>query len=122
PLAVQPERNGPIVQRYVDLVYQPYKDQYGTTVGIFAQGYDVTDVVEAQAAKRESDERLRDGMDAAKMGVWDWNLATGEMVCSENITLVLGYAPATIGSAEQYIHPEDRARLAAAHHHARHAT
>jgi PAS domain S-box-containing protein len=119
PFAVQRERNGPIVQRYVDLVYQPYKDQHGTTIGIFAQGYDVTDVVEAQAAKRESDERLRDGMDATKMAVWDWNFATGEMVNSENITLVLGVAPATIGSARQYIHPEDRDRLAAAHDRAR---
>jgi len=59
PLAVQRERDGPIVQRYIDLIYEPYMDQYGTTIGIFAQGYDVTDVVEAQAAKRESDERLR---------------------------------------------------------------
>ena len=119
PLAVQRERNGPITQRYVDLVYQPYKDQYGTTIGIFAQGYDVTDVVEAQAARRESDERLRDGMDAAKMAVWDWNFATGKMVHSENITLVLGVAPDAIESVAQYIHPEDRYRISAAHRHAR---
>ncbi|MET0719820.1 MAG: PAS domain-containing protein, partial [Tardiphaga sp.] len=52
PIAVQREPNGPIVQRYVDLVYQPYRDAQGETIGIFAQGYDVTDAVEAQAAKR----------------------------------------------------------------------
>jgi PAS domain S-box-containing protein len=115
PIAVQRERNGPILQRYVDLVYEPYKDQYGTTIGIFAQGYDVTDVVEAQAAKRESDERLRDGMDAAKMVVWDWDLATGELVYSENIQLVLGYSPATMSEIAAYVHPDDRERLATAH-------
>jgi PAS domain S-box-containing protein len=118
PIAVQRERNGPVTQRYIDLVYQPYKDQYGTTIGIFAQGYDVTDSVEAQAAKRDSEERLRDGMDAAKMVVWDWNFATGELAHSENIMLVLGCEPSTMAAIKPYIHPEDRERIAAAHRQA----
>ncbi|RZA31951.1 MAG: PAS domain S-box protein [Lysobacteraceae bacterium] len=118
PIAIQRERGGPVAQRYIDLVYEPYKDQYGTTIGIFAQGYDVTDAVEAQAAKRESDERLRDGMDATKMVVWDWNLATGELVYSENIMRVLGCSPVRMAEAEQFIHPDDRARVSAAHRRA----
>jgi len=118
PIAVQRDRNGPISQRYIDLVYEPYKDQYGTTIGIFAQGYDVTDVVEAQAAKRESDERLRDGMDAAKMVVWDWDLATNHLVYSENIQLVLGYSPATMSDIAAYVHLDDRDRLSDAHRRA----
>ena len=118
PIAVQRERDGPIVQRYIDLVFEPYRDQYGTTIGIFAQGYDVTDAVEAQAAKRESDERLRDGMDAAKMVVWDWNLATGELVASDNMMLVLGCAAARIGGIQQHIHPHDLDRIRAAHRQA----
>jgi PAS domain S-box-containing protein len=115
PIAVQRERGGPVIQRYIDLVYQPYKNQYGTTIGIFAQGYDVTESVEAQAAKRESDERLRDGMDAARMVVWDWNIATGELAYSENIQLVLGCAPGVMPALHQFVHPEDRPRVASAH-------
>jgi len=115
PVAVQRERGGPINRRYIDLVYEPYKDQYGKTIGIFAQGYDVTDVVEAQLAKRESDERLRDGMDAAKMVVWDWDVATGELLYSENIQLVLGFSPVRMDEIAPYLHPEDRKRIAAAH-------
>lgn len=118
PIAVQRERNGPVTQRYVDLVYQPYKDRYGTTIGIFAQGYDVTDSVEAQAAQRESEERLRDGMDATKMVVWDWNLATGELAYSDNIMLVLGCSPPKMDVINEYIHPEDREKIAAAHRQA----
>jgi len=118
PIAVQRERNGPISQRYIDLVYEPYKDQYGTTIGIFAQGYDVTDSVEAQAAKRESDERLRDGMDAAKMAVWDWDFATGELVYSDNIGLVLGFTPQGMGVVTEHIHPDDRDTIARAHREA----
>ena len=118
PVAVQPERGGPVVQRYVDLVYQPYRDAQGVTIGIFAQGYDVTDVVEAQAAKRESDERLKDGLEAAKMVVWDWDLKTGQLAYSENIAQVLGCAPEMMSSVAQYIHPEDRERMRAAHERA----
>ncbi|RLM49433.1 hybrid sensor histidine kinase/response regulator, partial [Halobellus sp. Atlit-31R] len=35
PIAVQREPNGPIEQRYVDLVYEPYRDKFGQTIGIF---------------------------------------------------------------------------------------
>ncbi|WP_020653728.1 PAS domain-containing hybrid sensor histidine kinase/response regulator [Massilia niastensis] len=115
PIAIQRERGGPLVQRYIDLVYEPYKDQYGTTIGIFAQGYDVTDTVEAQAAKRESEDRLRDGMDAAKMVVWDWDFATDQLAYSDNIRLVLGCVPGTMVALREYIHPEDRRKIALAH-------
>lgn len=111
PIAVQPLPNGSAAQRYIDLVYEPYRDQYGRTIGIFAQGYDVTDVVEAQAAKRESDERLRDGMDAAKMVVWEWDLGSGELVYSENMQLVLCNSPATMSEIAAYVYPDDRERL-----------
>ena len=115
PIAVQRERDGPIVQRFVDLVYEPYKNEHGVTIGIFAQGYDVTDTVEAQAARRESDERLRDGLDATKMVVWDWNLASGELAHSDNTNLVLGFSPARMGAVKEFLHPDDRERMAAAH-------
>ncbi|QOL48447.1 hybrid sensor histidine kinase/response regulator [Massilia litorea] len=118
PISVQRERNGPISQRYIDLVYEPYKDQYGTTIGIFAQGYDVTDAVEAQAAKRESDERLRDGMDAARMAVWDWDFASGELAYSDNIGLVLGFTPGGMNVVGAHIHPDDRETIDRAHEEA----
>jgi PAS domain S-box-containing protein len=115
PVAVQPVRNGPIVQRYVDLVYQPYRDAHGTTIGIFAQGYDVTDAVEAQAAGRESDARLKDGLQAAKMVVWDWDLATGKLAYSENIAQVLGCEFENMATVGEYIHPDDREKIRLAH-------
>ncbi|HEY1043015.1 MAG TPA: PAS domain-containing protein [Telluria sp.] len=118
PIALQRERDGPILQRYIDLVYQPYRDAQGTTIGIFAQGYDVTDVVEAQAARRESDDRLKDGLEAAKMVVWDWELATGKLAYSENVGQVLGFAPDTMGGVATYIHSDDRERIRAAHERA----
>ncbi|MHA4871124.1 ATP-binding protein [Duganella sp. PWIR1] len=118
PISLQPLPDGPLEQRYIDLVYQPYKDANGKTIGIFAQGYDVTDAVEAQAAKRESEERLRDGMEAAKMVVWDWIIDTGELAYSENMPSVLGCTPTQMQALQDCVHPEDREQVAAAHRQA----
>jgi PAS domain S-box-containing protein len=118
PIAVQRVPGGPIEQRYIDLVYQPYRNHHGETIGIFAQGYDVTETVEAQQAKRESEQRLRDGMDAAKMVVWDWDLETGELEQSDNTLTVLGFSPTRMDAAAAFIHPEDREQIAHAHREA----
>jgi CheY-like chemotaxis protein len=71
--------------------------------------------VEAQAAKRDSDERLKDGMAAAKMLVWDWNLATGALEFSDNVTLVLGFNPERMEVVSACIHPEDQEEIKKAH-------
>jgi len=118
PIAIQRVPGGPVEQRYIDLVYQPYKDEHGDTIGIFAQGYDVTESVEAQEAKRESEQRLRDGMDAAKMVVWDWDLESGELEQSDNTVTVLGFAPTRMDAAAAFIHPEDREQIGRAHREA----
>jgi len=118
PIAVQRVPGGPMIQRYIDLVYEPYRDEAGNTIGIFAQGYDVTEAVEAEAAKEDSEERLRDGLAAAKMVVWDWDLATGHLEYSDNASSVLGITPKTMGSVGQYIHPDDRELTRQAHERA----
>ena len=47
----------PLEERFLDLVYQPVRDSTGAVAGIFAQGHDVTDQVNATAALREADRR-----------------------------------------------------------------
>ncbi len=44
-------------QRYIDFVYQPVRDASGATVGIFAQGHDVTEQVQARGALEEANRR-----------------------------------------------------------------
>lgn len=58
-LAVQHQCDGPILQRYIDLSYLPYLNSDGATIGIFVQGYDVTNLVNANLALRESEQRLK---------------------------------------------------------------
>jgi signal transduction histidine kinase len=47
----------PPVERFVDFLYQPVRDAAGAIVGIFAQGHDVTDQVQATAALEEANRR-----------------------------------------------------------------
>jgi two-component system CheB/CheR fusion protein len=65
---------------------------------------------------RESEERLRVAMEAGKMGTWDWNIVTGEILWSPDHNIMFGIpADRQSGSYQeflQYIHPEDRDNVA----------
>ncbi|WP_324779467.1 sensor domain-containing protein [Thiobacillus sedimenti] len=46
PILFQQEPGSPLVERYIDFVYQPIFEQDGTVSGIFVQGHDVTEAHE----------------------------------------------------------------------------
>ncbi|GAA3956946.1 hybrid sensor histidine kinase/response regulator [Allohahella marinimesophila] len=115
---LQREVDGPIVECFIDLSYQPYHGVDGSIIGIFAQGYDVTDAFEAQAARRESEERLKDGMLAAKMVVWDWDIESRKMVFSDNVEEVLGRTADSLDDLYSSVHPDDRAKMRLVHERA----
>ncbi len=108
---VQRVANGPVTERFVDLLYQPLVDETGQTTGIFVQGHDVSDVHAAQLAEAESAERLSEGMNAARMMVWDWEIASRRMMFSDNAALVLGRNENNIDLISQSIPTEDLERL-----------
>ncbi len=63
----------------------------------------------------ESKERLRLALDAAHMGIWDWDIPSGRMVWSEQVYIIFGEAAKTFsGSYESFIsliHPADRKKV-----------
>lgn len=59
-IKVRLARGGSLEDRYVDFVYQPIRDASGEVMGIFVQGHDITEQKRAEAALRESEQRLRD--------------------------------------------------------------
>jgi PAS domain S-box-containing protein len=61
-------------------------------------------------ALRDSRERLDLATSAAKLGVWEWRLDTGEMICSDEIRRIYGFArdePMTCLMVRAATHPED---------------
>ena len=77
PFLVQPVVDGPMDERFVDLLYQPMRDAAGQVTGIFVEGVDVTGRKRAEAARRRSEayrsalldlsDRIRDLTDPAEI-------------------------------------------------------
>ncbi|WP_190703661.1 PAS domain S-box protein [Nostoc sp. FACHB-152] len=65
----------------------------------------------AETALQESQNRLNLALDAADMGTWDWNIATGEIHWSTNLEYIFGMMPGTFdGRYETFatmLHPND---------------
>ncbi len=63
-----------------------------------------------------SEERFRLALESAKLGSWDWNMLTNEIVWSKNHELLFGLPPGSfLGTYEGFIacvHPEDRELIA----------
>jgi PAS domain S-box-containing protein len=71
----------------------------------------------AEAALRESEERLRIALEAGRMGTWDWDILAGRLRWSEGLERIYGFPPGgfggTLGEFLGAIHPDDREELTA---------
>ena len=100
----------PATQVYCDFVYQPIFTG-GEVSGIFVEGFDATERVMAKQALERSELRLREGMKVARMAVWDWILATNEVIFSDNAAELFGANWTSIEQVWGAIVPEDMQRI-----------
>ncbi|MEA5507039.1 PAS domain S-box protein [Halotia wernerae UHCC 0503] len=78
---------------------------------------DITERKQAEELLRSNEERLSLALEAANMGIWDWNLVTNESVWSANNGPLYGLPSGTLcPTIEDYlnnfIYPEDRESVA----------
>ena len=96
----------------------PVRDPTGQITGIVVVAEDMSEIRSAEAAAASSEARLRLAHEAAQLGSWHWNLATGEVVWDEQLEAIYGMAPGTFGrSYEAWLEtvlPEDRDQVLAA--------
>jgi PAS domain S-box-containing protein len=107
--------NVPFITARGDLVEMEARVSGGTWNGrpaFFAVFRDVSQRVFIQRQLSEGRERLELALKGADLGMWDWNLSSGEVYYGERWAGMLGYSPAEIApdmaSWAQLVHPDDR--------------
>src|SRR3546814_14507966 len=82
-------------ERLLDFVYQPIRDARGEVSGIFVEATDSTERARAEAALRESEERLKLALESSRMiGVWDWDVPAARIRSDERLARLCGPDPA----------------------------
>jgi PAS domain S-box-containing protein len=86
-------------------------DDRGEVAEVLAIGNDVTDLMEAQAARRESEERLTLALAAGGIATWDYQIEEGTVDWNDEHFRMLGYEVAEVEpgfeSFHARVHPED---------------
>lgn len=76
---------------------------------------EITERKRTEEALKASEAQLRLALNAAQMGVWDWDIETGRVTHSEREQSIFGLTPGEFdGTYETYftkIHPEDQSRV-----------
>ncbi|WP_198120229.1 PAS domain-containing sensor histidine kinase [Massilia rhizosphaerae] len=89
----------------------PLRDDGGRIVQWFGTCTDVTPLERAERAVRYSEERLQQGLVAARMAVWERDPHSGEVSFSANLHSVFGKNWHNIAELQKLVHPDDRQAL-----------
>ncbi|MEG4286940.1 PAS domain S-box protein [Microcoleus sp. A006_D1] len=103
-------KNGEIIEAL--LRADCIKDSASQPIGMMAIIADLTELKRAESALKFSQERLQLAVSGSSLGLWDWNIATGETYFDAQWKSMIGYAENEIEnnfqSWENLLHPEDR--------------
>lgn len=93
-------RNGVPHQGWFNYIHEPYREDDGKIIGMFAVAIEVTDQVLARNKLIVQTERelqnvigqLQDAQRMTKLGSWEWHVNTGVIVWSDEMYRIYGYS------------------------------
>ena len=96
---------------------RPWRTADGVIGGIIITTEEVTARVVAERALKASEQRLRLALDAADMGIWEWDVSAGTYQWNDQTYRMLGYEPQSFvpdyNAWARRVHPDDLPKLAA---------
>jgi PAS domain S-box-containing protein len=108
-LTVPLNRDGSVEVVHLDFVYEPFRIDDGSIIGVIAVATEVTERVKAKALLEEAEERARLAVDAVGLGTFDLNLDSGEMITSTTFANIFGFQlPVSRAEYIKVVHPDDR--------------
>ncbi|MEP6485718.1 PAS domain S-box protein [Microcoleus vaginatus GB2-A3] len=106
-------KNGNIIETF--LRANCIKDSASQPIGMIAIIADLTERKRTESALKLSQERLQLAVSGSSLGLWDWNIPTGETYFDFYWKSMLGYAESEIENNlkgwESLLHPEDRVKV-----------
>jgi len=90
----------------------PVPDGSGRWASIDGVIFDITERQQAEQALADSHRRLKNIVEGAHVGTWEWNIQTGETVYNEVWAQIMGYtlaelSPTSIRTWQTRVHPRD---------------
>ncbi|MDY6781473.1 MAG: PAS domain S-box protein [Cyanobacteriota bacterium] len=96
----------------IDFSLQPVFNDRGEVVLLIPEGRDITEKKRAEAALKISEERWQLALIGTGDGIFDWNIATGEVFLSPVLKQMLGYSDSEVENSlegwKRLLHPDDR--------------
>lgn len=86
----------------------------GHIVRAWGTQHDITEQYKIHQAMQQSEERLALALSASQLGMWEWDLRTGELKWSDQLKAIFGLSPEEEITYEQYetmLSPKDRSHM-----------
>ena len=108
---VRPDGGERVVHSRGDVTW----DGAGKPLRQFGVLQDVTELRQAERELRKNTARMEEAQRIAHFGWWEWDLSTDRLLVSDELCEIFGVQPADIPTFQrglEFIHPEDRPRVA----------
>ena len=114
-------RNGALHRGWFNYIHEPYRDDAGKIIGMFAVAIEVTEqvlarnklIVKTEKELQNAIRQLQDAQKMTKLGSWEWNIETGVVEWSHEMYRIYGYSdifPVDFDKATERMRPEDAER------------